>query len=312
MYTMSLTRGAEQASLTDEDLETLVGVNGIENLGNTCYLGSIFQVISHLPEMVDYFKENKYMVHLKDSVKKTLAYRVHVLIKNQYENSNSTITPVNLTKWLDDNTEIPINEQQDCHEAMIIILDKLHEELKYDMIFKTDITNNGLREGLSFWNNKFSYIYHLFQGMYIQPSGKYEPNNNLMLDIPNSETGIVTLEECIAKSEIKVVIYPKILILMLRRYIDQKSKITTEIEYPQTLTFFDKQYDLSSFIVHKGRRVNCGHYIAVCKVHESLPFSLIGNAYGIADMFIEFDDDSCAKSTSSYKKDVYMLFYRLQ
>jgi ubiquitin C-terminal hydrolase len=284
----------------DDVLETLLGVNGMENMGNTCYLSSIFQVMSHLPEVVDYFKGDKYLSHLKGSIKRTLAYRLHILVKNQYENSDSTITPENIIKWLDDNTEIPVYEQQDCHEAIIVILDKLHEELKYDMLFKTDITNNGLKEGLSFWDNKFSYIYHLFQGMYIQPSGKYEPNNNLMLDIPATDTGSVTLEECIAKSDIKVVIYPKILILMLRRYTDQKSKITTQVEYPRVLTFFDKQYDLSSFIVHKGRRVTSGHYIAVCKAH------------GIADMFIEFDDESCSKSTSSFKKDVYMLFYRLQ
>lgn len=280
-----------------EDAFNLMGVNGIENMGNTCYLSSIFQVISHLPEMVDYFKDNKYIHHLKGSVKGTLAYRLHIIITRQYENCDCTISPVEMIEWLKTNTDIHIYQQQDCHEMLMIILDKLHEELKYDMVYKTDINNTGLKEGLSFWENKFSYIYKLFQGMYILPSGKYEPNNNLMLDIPSTETGSVTLEECIAASDIKVAIYPKILILMLRRYIDQKSKITTEVEYPPLLTFGDKMYTLASLIVHRGRRVNSGHYIAVCHLD---------------DIVIEFDDETYSKSKDPYKKDVYMLFYRLQ
>ena len=145
---------------TSDDGIGIYGVNGLENKGNTCYLNAILQVLSHLPNIVTYYGNN-YKKDLIVDIESSLSDKLNKLIQVQYSHKDTAIEPSGIIKWLKSNTDIEIHTQQDCHEILLLIIDKLHEEVKYNMVFKTDISNEKLKEGFTYWNNKFSSLFQI-------------------------------------------------------------------------------------------------------------------------------------------------------
>jgi ubiquitin C-terminal hydrolase len=282
-------------SSSDSDIG-IWGVNGIENQGNTCYLASIMQVLTHIPAIVKYFN-NDYNKHLRVPMLQSLAHRMESIIHVQSTNKDIIIEPTKIIKWLDHNTELEVYQQQDCHEVLMIILDTLHEELKYPMAYKTELLDPKLKEGFQYWNNEFSEMYRLFQGMYQLPSEKYEPNSSIMLDIPsNLLDKEITLEDCLEYNKTSIAIYPEILVVMFKRYNDPSTKNHRKIVYPSVLTLPEKTYGLQGVIIHRGRTIHSGHYIAIAR-HD--------------DVYYEFDDEDWSVVDNPVSKDAYMLFYSL-
>lgn len=311
------------SSTSSSDSEDDVkGVNGIKNFGNTCFINAIFQVITHLPYVIDFYKGNEY---IKDGkVKKfnddSLSYRLHMLIKTMYDNANCTIYPKKIIRWItkniklkdgdkwfkgDDDQEDDILDddeyfrkkhflQQDCHQIFMEFINALHEEVKYHVNFEARKINHDIKAAFKLhWDNHYSYIYEQFMGIYM--TTQLEPTSSLMLPVPEKDN--VTLEDCIEAADITVVIYPKVLVLCLKRYTNHVNKIHKTVTYPVNLQFFLKNYILRSVIMHDGRNMSHGHYTAICK-------------HG--DKYYQFNDKICIEVSSPKSKEAYMLFYSLK
>ncbi len=129
------------------------GLAGLLNMGNTCYLNSVLQVLSNIPKFREYFISKEYYSQLISYVKK-----IHCDINNLNNHSEIAIFVPNTLSyqferlfkaiWNHDNDQIPIYRpltfrkliaskykhfnnysQQDAHECISAIFDIIEQEI---------------------------------------------------------------------------------------------------------------------------------------------------------------------------------------
>lgn len=254
------------------------GLVGLSNRGNTCYLNAALQCLSNLPLVTDFFLKNEHVADLKNQSKKAsadnkkyiiLTYEYDKLIKGLWTMSGS-IEPksfhISIQKCEPDFVGY---EQQDSQEALSLIVDALHEGLKYEseMTYNGIIENSldqimveSIKEFKIELKGYYSKIVELFFGQYINNtvsfqtketlSKKFERFNNLSIPLYGK-----TLYDCLSKyfekellddefldertdekvkvyRQMKMVRVPKYLIIFLKRYNDQLNKLNRSISFP--------------------------------------------------------------------------------
>ena len=275
---------------TSEDEEEIEGVNGFENLSNTCYLNCIFQVLTRTTSLVDFYRNNKYKLLLTDANKTNLSDKFQKLVAIQHTNAGVTISPKGIVDWMHMNMEEDMYRQQDCHEILIKFLDILQTEL---CNYKTP-----------------------FQGVYAstlacstceRQSTINEVNNTLILDVRQTDEPIY-LHDCInsfftdetiscCRKKYDIIDPPLALMILLKRFVSSDGKIEkvmSTVEYPDKLILRDRSYTLYSVISHHGKTISRGHYTSICRVKDKI---------------YHFDDEDWKEVGSFASPSAYMLFY---
>lgn len=324
------------------------GLTGMSNLGNTCYINSVIQIISNTHELGEYLI----------NVDKLRNVNEHIITKEWIDlyklmwSKNVIISPNRFIKLLKE-TARKLNHdmfseysQQDATEFFYFFTDCIHTSLNLNdsltEINSSIKTNKTLTKYISKYNKTECSIvkktYNLFileeyfhnDKMVIQ---KIEPT--MMLDVPipiiNNKTGI-TLETCLdyyfknenlegenawydektkQKKDVikktKIVLFPPVLIIHIKRWDYKLKKNNKVIEYDKNVLDMKKytdhnikntKYSLFGIINHEGN-IFGGHYYSYIKNENN--------------KWYNFNDTSVKEiknENSIVNKHNYCLFYR--
>ncbi|KAK6129811.1 hypothetical protein DH2020_036445 [Rehmannia glutinosa] len=112
-----------------------LGLRGLNNLGNTCFMNSVLQALIHAPPLRDYFLSDR---HNHESCKKgassvdqlCLPCDMDVIFSNVFSGERTPYSPAKfLYSWWQHSENLASYEQQDAHEFFISMLDRIHEKL---------------------------------------------------------------------------------------------------------------------------------------------------------------------------------------
>jgi ubiquitin C-terminal hydrolase len=158
-------------------------LNGLRNLGNTCYFNAIVQSLSNIESFVNYMKHNIENDLIKDSKERDFAIHLRNILIAMNHVDRKIINPSRLFNEFNkhNNQEtnqyniIGFNNQEDAEEALLQVFNILHEAIKY----KVDVSYNGVPknkrdelmvESLKHWG---SYCGHSYSEVIAQFYGQF-------------------------------------------------------------------------------------------------------------------------------------------
>jgi hypothetical protein len=118
---------------TPEIKDSTRGLVGLRNLGNTCFMNSIIQCLSNTRLLLDYCLAEDYKEEINKSISKmkgSLMIAYGKLIKSLWKNGESALSPSDLKNQLQKYAPRFMGyNQQDSQEALIYLLEGLHEDV---------------------------------------------------------------------------------------------------------------------------------------------------------------------------------------
>ena len=201
---------------------TQKGLSGLENLGNTCFLNSIIQVMVHTPELIEILESLPTIVPNETTdINIFLANECKSLL-NLMRQQNSVISPnrfvqsVQIVSRKKDNSIFMGYSQNDVSEFVVFLLECIHLSLSRPakVTIKGEIKNKidklateCYKEIKATYSKSYSPIYEKFYGMSITEliskenpgvvrSRKFEHYFLIDLPLPSAENKSPTIYDC--------------------------------------------------------------------------------------------------------------------
>lgn len=195
------------------------GLSGIVNFGNTCYINSAIQSLSHTLELTDFFISKEFHKKIKDNPESSYVEFVKQwerLLNGLWED-NCTISPKSFFRILikicnekDIDLGISENMQNDIQEFLMLVMGVIHDSLSEKKKFRSLRTLKGLeleseKSWVEFFGNDYSKIIELFYGQIIteikdNENGKVYSNNFqplCFIPLPIKKTEKCSIYDCI-------------------------------------------------------------------------------------------------------------------
>tara|TARA_B110001450_G_scaffold251357_2_gene271359 strand:- start:1202 stop:2245 length:1044 start_codon:yes stop_codon:yes gene_type:complete len=171
------------------------GLTGLANVGNTCYLNSCIQILSHTYEFNDYLNTKKYKTTINDITDSLLLVEWDKLRELMWS-ENCTIAPYGFIKSVQKVAiikELYIfsgNAQNDIHEFLIFLIDSFHNSLSREVDMKITGIKQNKKDKLaeecynmikSMYNKEYSEILELFNGIHISEITSFDNSKRLSI-----------------------------------------------------------------------------------------------------------------------------------
>ena len=311
-------------------------ISGLENIGNTCYLNVIIQLLNNIQELRDYSFNTQLKKKISSNKKKDNILTISFLELLKSLNRETKVEkPLRFKEILGQVNDIYEGyDQHDCCEVLMYIIDNIHVNLSHKVKISYSGTPKNLRDrlmiqSLEAWNNTFKNEYSnivplLFGQNKLTMKNKKNKNeylfdsyNVLTLSINNCNSLYECFFKLIEKESLtdhndynskyeRLWKLPKYLFIQLKRF-EGTSKLRNLINFPidnfDLSDFCDSyeklncKYNLIGVANHHGRN-NFGHY--TCFIKDE------GSWYLFDD-----DDRSLVKDKEEViSNDAYLLLYQ--
>lgn len=275
----------------------MYNVQGLINLGNTCFINATIQCLNSLKPFRDYLLENisNYNYGLTEKFIKLLKFL-----------NNKSSKEIYLNEFIDffysTNLLFKRNEQDDSYFFLVTLLNSMNKELKttfQDNYIEKFFLINIETKTIESFSNKIE--------IELEPSFcislPLQSKNYIYSDLDECLKGYQTTKEIIDtytrktyKDTTKIIPKGKFLILNLQR-VSNGRHIKNLIKYKEFIELNGMQYELKALIKHIGDEYG-GHKIAICKDVNS-------NWY-------EFDDNKVRPFSKQLPQEqlAFLLFYQ--
>jgi len=194
------------------------GLSGLANLGNSCYLNSCMQVLSHTYEFNDFLNGGEYKKRLK-KVADSIILLEWDKLRELLWSTNCTVAPNGFVKNIRKIAQIKKRDiftgydQNDVQEFLLFMIDSFHNALsrEVDMVINGNLQNETDKLAVTcytmmqnMYKKEYSEILNIFYGIHVSEiisnttnktlSARPEPFSVLSLSIPAQDT--VSLYDC--------------------------------------------------------------------------------------------------------------------
>lgn len=195
------------------------GLTGLANVGNTCYLNSCMQIISHTYELNNFLNNGNYKKRL-NKVSDSVIILEWDKLREMMWSTNCTIAPWGFVKGvqkvatLKDRGLFTGSSQNDVQEYLLFIIDAFHNSIRREVDMEITGTVDNETDKLAIacykmmkdmYKKDYSEILNIFYGIHVSEitsieTGKSlslrpEPFSVLSLSIPNKTN--VTILDCL-------------------------------------------------------------------------------------------------------------------
>lgn len=315
--------------------------NGINNIGNTCYMNSILQCLINTVKLKTYFLSDEYNEDKNMN-------NIESKLSDEYRTINNDInygiiTPVNFKKILGNlNYIYKTSNQQDAHEFLINIIELLSKGCSYKIKIKVkgEIKNEKdklelkcINKFKKLYQNNYSIFTKLFYGQYNNilkcincnyTNNNFDPFCNIMLET-KYDSVIECLDDymkeeklddenmwncdncnkkCNAIKKINIWKLPEILTLTLKRfeYSNKSKKIDKLIKISDKI-------DMSKYLTGYNDKSVYQIY-AICNHTGNVNGGHYFSYCKTENKWYNYNDSSVSEIDKVVSNNAYILFYR--
>ena len=170
------------------------GKSGLANIGNTCYLNSCLQVLSHTYEFSDFLSKNTYCLRL-DGKKEPFLISEWDKLRQLMWSKNCTIAPWGFFKAIQSvaqrkNSLFVGFSQNDAQEFLLFLIEAMHEDLKREVQMSIQGVPKNNTDHLAqkcykmvqnMFSNEYSELIPIFYGIQITEISSLDTNDVLSI-----------------------------------------------------------------------------------------------------------------------------------